>query len=209
MSRSVPHRPTTSGLISTSPGPGAGMPRSSSTTSPGRRTTSAGPRSPLMTGAGSRGRRPLRLRSFRQAEVDVRAAAQDAGHVIGVAAHEPPELVDAPGGEIALDAGHADRAGAGPVVAEERRAHAEDPLRVLLVIDGEAEPPDRGQVVQQRVDVADGVRGPGGQLGLPGQVLDYRAAQVTERELPADDVTQPDQSRAERVAGPGVRVAQI
>src|SRR6266536_2744880 len=94
----------------------------------------------------SRCRRPLRLRSFRQAEVDVRAAAQDAGHVIGIAAHDPPELVDAPGGQIALDAGHADRAGAGPVVVEERRAHAEDPLRVLLVIDGEAKPPDRGQV---------------------------------------------------------------
>src|SRR6266516_1348751 len=118
MSRSVPHRPTTPGLISTSPVPGLGAPRSSSTTSPGQRTTSAGLRSPLMTGAGSRG-----LRSFRQAEVDVRATAQDAGHVIGVAAHDPPELVDAPGGQVALDAGHADRAGTGPVVAEERRAH--------------------------------------------------------------------------------------
>jgi hypothetical protein len=52
-------------------------------------------------------------------------------------------------------------------------------------------------------------RHPRGQLGLPGQVLDQRAAQVTERELPADDVTQPDQPRAERVARPGVRIAQI
>src|SRR6185437_6167476 len=150
ISRSVPHRPTTSGLIRTSPGPGRGASRSSSTTSPGRRTTSAGPRSPFMTGPGSRGRRPLRLRSLRQAEVDVWAAAQDAGHVIGVAAHDPPELVDAPGGQVALDAGHADRPRAGPVVGEERRAHAEDPLRVLLVIDGEAEPPDRGQAAQLR-----------------------------------------------------------
>src|SRR5262249_46392323 len=157
ISRSVPHRPTTPGLTSPSPGPGTGTRRSSSTPSPGRRTTSAGPRSPVMTGPGSLRRRPLRVRPLRQAEVDVRAAAQDAGDAVGVAAHDPPELVDAPGGQVALDAGHADRPGAGPVVAEERRTHAEDPLRVLLVIDREAEPPDRGQVVQQRADVGDGV----------------------------------------------------
>ena len=80
ISRSVPHRPTTAGLISTSPGPGGGDGALLQHDLAGPAHHQRRGASALMTGAGSRGRRPLRLRSFGQAEVDVGAAAQDAGH---------------------------------------------------------------------------------------------------------------------------------
>src|SRR5437764_858831 len=136
MSRSVPHRPTTSGLISTSPGPGLGAPRSSSTASPGPRTTSAGPRSPLMTGPAPHGREDglARRRRVGQLTLAERGVEADAA----------------------------------------RAVHPVDEDRVPAIAD----------------------RHPRGQLGLPGQVLYQRPAQVTERELPADDVAQPDQSGA-------------
>ena len=63
---------------------------------------------------------------------------------------------------------------------------AEDALGVLLVVDREAEPPGRGQVVQQGVNVGDGVRGARGQPGLRAQTRRTSGSVIVDRmALPA------------------------
>src|SRR5580700_180329 len=185
ISRSVPHRPIRSGRASRSPAAADGAARVSRATSPGARTTRAGAAGAGATGAGAAAPDAGAVRAAgevmagssllavwgggsagRLRKVCVGGAAEQAGHLVGAGAHGLAQFLDAPGRQVALDAGDAERARAAAVVTEERGAGAEDALGILLVVEGEPVPPDQGEVVEERADVGDGARGPRPHAGL-------------------------------------------
>ena len=69
-------------------------------------------------------------------------------------------------------------------MGEERGPGAEDALGILLVVDGESLPAGQGQVIEQRVDVGDGPRGPGPQAGLGADGPDGPGVQGGQDGLP-------------------------
>src|SRR5580704_9808675 len=195
ISRSVPHRPIRSGRASRSPAAADGAARVSRATSPGARTTRAGAAGAGVKGAGLTGAGAAAAGAAapdagavraagevmagssllavwgggsagRLRKVCVGGAAEQAGHLVGAGAHGLAQFLDAPGRQVALDAGDAERARAAAVVTEERGAGAEDALGILLVVEGEPVPPDQGEVVEERADVGDGARGPRPHAGL-------------------------------------------
>src|SRR6185437_14622492 len=113
--------------------------------------------------------RPAGVAALGRGEVGVAAAAEQDGDPVGAGADGPAELVNPPGGQVALDAGDADGAAAGAVMTEEGGPGAEDALGIFLVVDGETAAAGPGQVGEQGVNVGDGVRGAGPQAGLLAQ----------------------------------------
>ena len=101
-----------------------------------------------------------------------RGLAEKLGDPVGMLAHRAPDLVDSPSGQVALDPRYADDALTGAGMTKECGSHAEDSFGILFIVNGKTPPTRQGEIVEESVNVRDGVCGTRDQARLCADCTD-------------------------------------